>query len=108
MHRDFKPANVMFKKGNAIVGDFGFAKMAEEGVTRCGTPMTMAPEIMNLVENEKFDNKVDIWSIGVTYYMMIVNSKGPFSCKNMADLKRSIKYTSGKNLEMHTVNEFSD
>lgn len=97
MHRDFKPANVMFKDGNAIVGDFGFSKMASEGVTKCGTPMTMAPEIINLGENGNFDNKVDIWSIGVTYYMMLVNNRGPFSCRNMEDLKNSIHVCSGKN-----------
>lgn len=108
MHRDFKPANVMLKDGNAVIGDFGFAKMASQGLTKCGTPVTMAPEIMHLGEGETFSNSVDIWSIGVTYYMMLIKFSGPFECKNMADLKRSIMKTSGKNLDFYTINDVSE
>lgn len=108
MHRDFKPANIMLKNGKAVIGDFGFAKMSSHGVTKCGTPVTMAPEIMHLGEGETFTNSVDIWSIGVTYYMMLIKFSGPFECKNIADLKKSIMKSSGTDLDLYTINDVSE
>lgn len=43
--------------------------------TYCGTPITMAPEIM---QNKPYDKKVDIWSLGVITFQLIYG-KLPFS-----------------------------
>lgn len=43
--------------------------------TYCGTPITMAPEIM---KNKPYDKKVDIWSLGVITFQLIYG-KLPFS-----------------------------
>lgn len=43
--------------------------------TYCGTPITMAPEIM---EYKPYDKKVDIWSLGVISFQLIYG-KLPFS-----------------------------
>ena len=47
-----------------IIGDLGFAKTLENKftVSYCGTPLNMAPEIM---EGNEYDSKVDIWSFGI-------------------------------------------
>jgi tRNA A-37 threonylcarbamoyl transferase component Bud32 len=49
VHRDVKPANLLVDdRLNVKVGDFGFAraKVANATVTRCGTPLWMAPEMI--------------------------------------------------------------
>ena len=63
--------------------DFGFACVLEPGSTvkmSLGTPLFMAPEV---VKNEAYDQKVDIWSLGVIAYM-VLTSCYPFDgiCKN--------------------------
>lgn len=53
---------------DAKLSDFGFAKgMAGDNLeqTCAGTPLTMAPEVIN---NETYDSKCDIWSLGVITY----------------------------------------
>ena len=53
-HRDLKLANLLIDdKYDIKLADFGFSKNYEEEmlVSRCGTPMTMAPEI--LLESEQ-------------------------------------------------------
>jgi serine/threonine protein kinase len=69
MHRDFKLANIFLHEGEAVIGDFGFAKSgAEMASTRLGTPYNMAPEILLSKGNTQYTNKTDLWSIGVVYY----------------------------------------
>jgi len=51
------------------LSDFGISKILsdDELNTICGTPIYMAPEIWEMVP---YNNKVDVWSMGVvTYYM---------------------------------------
>ena len=77
MHRDFKLANVFIHQGQAIIGDFGFAK-AGEGMTatRLGTPYNMAPELL-LEKKKPYSSKADIWAIGIAFYQMLFG-KRPF------------------------------
>jgi len=42
--------------------------------TYCGTPITMAPEVL---ERKKYDSKCDIWSLGVIAYQLVYR-KPPF------------------------------
>jgi serine/threonine-protein kinase ULK/ATG1 len=50
------------------IADFGFAKLLDEASlleSYCGTPITMGPEIL---KREKYNEKCDIWSLGVIMY----------------------------------------
>jgi fused-like protein len=57
------------------VVDFGFSKqlnfLEEEILTNCGTPLNMAPEIMN---DRPYNYKADIWSIGVQIFLLLTGS----------------------------------
>lgn len=68
MHRDLKPDNIFFHNSVLKVGDFGFCKSLEKAEmtkTMLGSPIYMAPEILN---GQIYSNKADIWSIGVVLY----------------------------------------
>lgn len=62
------------------IGDFGSAKYlqaicSEQGVDIMGTPHYTAPEIVK--DSRKFDQKSDIWSVGITLVEMLT-SKTPW------------------------------
>lgn len=68
LHRDIKSDNILFDyRGNIKIADFGFAAgLHSEKQNRnsiVGTPYWMAPE---LIKSEQYDQKVDIWSLGIT------------------------------------------
>ena len=69
VHRDLKLANILLNKDLVVkLGDFGFAKHFESDnllQSYCGTPLTMAPEIL---KREKYNEKCDIWSLGVILF----------------------------------------
>ena len=60
--------------------------------TQCGTPLFMAPEILNI---KPYDSKVDVWSIGILFYEMLTGFV-PFTGRNESDLKRNIEVGSYK------------
>ena len=75
VHRDLKPSNILFtytddEKSDFIIklGDFGLATdlYRTETKSNAGTPFFKAPE----VENKKYSNKCDLYSIGVILYML--------------------------------------
>lgn len=71
MHRDFKLANILLHDGQVKIADFGFAKLlTEEEFTKTilGSPLNMAPEVIN---GKEYNNKADIYSIGVCFYELL-------------------------------------
>jgi len=71
------------------LGDFGFAKQDETYrlKTQCGTPLYMAPQILN---KQLYNYKADIWALGVIFYELIVGTH-PFTAKTLKDLRENIK-----------------
>lgn len=76
IYRDLKLDNILLgKDGHIKICDFGLCKEFIETNTRthtfCGTPDTMAPEI---IKCEEYTNCVDWWSYGVVLYEMYLRS----------------------------------
>eukprot|EP00760_Papus_ankaliazontas_P000083 PhM_4_TR10022/c1_g1_i1/m.94920/K06631/PLK1; polo-like kinase 1 len=90
IHRDLKLGNVMLHEMVAKIGDFGLAaEVAYDGErkrTICGTPNYIAPEILE--GSHSFE--VDIWSIGVILYTMMVG-KPPFETSDVKTTYNRIK-----------------
>ena len=66
IHRDLKPDNIFLTSELKVkIGDFGISKQLnninEYAKTQVGTMIYMAPEI---IKGIKYNNKVDIWSLG--------------------------------------------
>jgi len=48
------------------VADFGSASVSSPANTFVGTPYWMAPEVILAMESGQYDDRVDIWSLGIT------------------------------------------
>ncbi|MBI3832106.1 MAG: protein kinase [Planctomycetes bacterium] len=83
VHRDIKPDNIMLTKDGVVkIADLGIAKTFEEtGLSAkdnrrvMGTPHYMAPE---QALGKEIDHRVDIYSLGATFYHMLTGTT-PFS-----------------------------
>lgn len=75
IHRDIKPENILLDADNdAKVADFGWSTVtAHKRSTFCGTLDYLAPEMLG----ESYDHRVDIWSLGVLMFELLVG-KAPF------------------------------
>ena len=93
IHRDLKLSNLFLSENMELkVGDFGLAtKLDFEGEkkrTVCGTPNYIAPEILDGKFGYSFE--VDIWSLGVIIYTLIIG-KPPFETDNVKETYKKIK-----------------
>eukprot|EP01041_Mallomonas_annulata_P007440 gene7440-15218_t len=91
LHRDLKPGNIFLTStGMVKLGDFGIARVlrntGELASTQIGTPYFMSPEQM---ENKKYSNKSDVWSLGCVLYEMAC-LKVPFDGGSMKQLIQNI------------------
>ena len=80
----------MTKTGIIKLGDFGIAKVLNKTVdqaqTVVGTPYYLSPEI---ITNEPYNFKSDVWSLGVLLYEMCC-LKPPFNGANIHMLAMQI------------------
>jgi polo-like kinase 1 len=93
IHRDLKLSNLFLSENMELkIGDFGLAtKLDFEGEkkrTVCGTPNYIAPEILDGKFGYSFE--VDIWSLGVIIYTLIIG-KPPFETDNVKETYKKIK-----------------
>ena len=88
VHRDVKPANLMWhKEGDSLkVTDFGIARLTASSKTKTGmvlgTPSFMSPEQL---AGKRVDGRSDLFSLGVALYQMLCG-RLPFEGESMAQL----------------------
>ncbi len=90
IHGDIKPANIVFRSDDCpVLTDFGISKRTDlinpegdQAQDILASPSYASPEIM---QGQKFNQKVDIYSLGVVLYEMLVGEK-PYTGKDHAEL----------------------
>ncbi|XP_023874179.2 serine/threonine-protein kinase ATG1c isoform X2 [Quercus suber] len=107
IHRDLKPQNLLLSTNNnnstLKIADFGFARSLQPrglAETLCGSPLYMAPEIMQL---QKYDAKADLWSVGAILFQL-VTGKTPFTGNNQIQLLQNIM----RSTELHFPLDITD
>lgn len=93
IHRDLKLGNLFLNDKMEIkIGDFGLATKLEFDGDRkrtiCGTPNYIAPEILEGKTGHSYE--VDIWSMGVIFYTMLIG-KPPFETSDVKTTYQRIK-----------------
>ena len=91
VHRDVKPANIIFTPENQVkITDFGIAKIEKSNLTSTGqflgTPNYMSPE---QVTGDAVDGRSDLFSLGVVLYELLTRKK-PFTADNLTSISYKI------------------
>lgn len=75
VHRDLKMDNIMLQDSQHLkikIVDFGLSNICNNNEllnTHCGSPEYAAPELF--VDGKKYGPEVDLWSLGVVFYVMV-------------------------------------
>lgn len=64
--------------------------IADKSNTYCGTPINMAPEMIN---NKAYTYKTDIWSLGTVLFELLTGHSPFKDSKSKADLLSAIQKT---------------
>ncbi|XP_075902979.1 serine/threonine-protein kinase Nek10 isoform X7 [Nelusetta ayraudi] len=90
VHRDLTPSNIMLGEEDKVtITDFGLAKQKQENsklTSVVGTILYSCPEV---VKNEPYGEKADIWALGCILYQMAA-LQPPFCSSNMLSLASKI------------------
>ncbi|KAM9724275.1 serine/threonine-protein kinase Nek10 [Menidia menidia] len=90
VHRDLSPNNIMLGEQDRVtITDFGLAKQKQESsklTSVVGTILYSCPEV---VKNEPYGEKADIWALGCVLYQM-ATLQPPFYSSNMLALASKI------------------
>ncbi len=89
VHRDIKPENIMLDGSNVKIIDFGGSRRFKPNELMhkvSGTAFYIAPEVLD----QAYDDRCDVWSLGVILYIMLTGDP-PFPGKTDKEIFEKIK-----------------
>ncbi|RNF03998.1 serine/threonine-protein kinase NEK1 [Trypanosoma rangeli] len=91
VHRDLKTSNIFLTEKNHVkLGDFGVCTVLTStsvaAHSMIGTPLYFSPEVC---EGEDYDQRSDMWSLGVVFYEMCT-LRHPFEAQHLPGLIQQI------------------
>mmetsp|Transcript_13160 Transcript_13160/g.57365 ORF Transcript_13160/g.57365 Transcript_13160/m.57365 type:complete len:263 (-) Transcript_13160:2455-3243(-) len=98
VHRDLKLENILLSdktpQATVKIADFGLARFfADDSELRtiCGSPLYVAPEILDIgTSSETYTPAVDMWSVGVILFILL-SGNSPFENEDEQVLFRRIR-----------------
>lgn len=92
IHRDIKSLNLFIDSdGGVLLGDMGIARAMSPSTifakTQLGTPYYMSPE---LCMDKPYNERSDVWALGVVLYEMATGGRFPFDAQNEGALYAKI------------------
>ena len=104
IHRDIKPENILIMDMDRMhvkLCDFGWSThtIDERRTTFCGTVDYVAPE---LIDQEPYDDKIDIWAVGILSYELLTGS-APFTGQTENDT-----YSNIQNLDLQSNSVYKE
>ena len=94
VHRDLKPENILYENKSQFsdikVIDFGLSRKhlhVDDLHSVVGSPFYVAPEVLN----GNYDEKCDVWSIGILAYCLLAGCP-PFYSTSKEEVFKKIKY----------------
>ncbi|KAG1474690.1 hypothetical protein G6F56_000199 [Rhizopus delemar] len=91
VHRDIKPDNILLdQEGHIHLTDFNIACELPKNkflTSLSGTATYFAPEVF---KGQGYDENVDWWCVGVTFYECVYKKRPWPSCKDIEELKRQV------------------
>jgi serine/threonine protein kinase len=103
IHRDIKCMNLLIKNGVLKLGDMSESRMLSSQAyiktnKMIGTPLSLSPEV---VKNQGYDQRSDIWGLGVALYTLAC-LQPPFYEDNMQALTNAIVFKQPKPITQYS------
>jgi len=92
IHRDIKPENILVGVfGEIKISDFGWSVHAPTNrrTTMCGTLDYLPPQMLSSMDNS-YSSKVDLWSLGVLMYELLVG-EAPFEDSQVMTKRKIVR-----------------
>lgn len=87
IHRDIKAGNILLSDSALVkLADFGSAAHTNPAQTFIGTPFFMAPEVIMAMDEGVYNDRSDIWSLGITCIELAERRPPLFSMNTMSAL----------------------
>lgn len=104
IHRDIKPENILLHDGHIKLCDFGCSTKLEHNSFKVSLVGTLEYMSLELCNSQEYDEKIDIWSIGVLAYELLTGDV-PFKAATPNEMATKVIDMKVENLHHPQISE---